>query len=219
MASTFSQMHSSQHQLLDRERRIRTLGWDCLNVHPEVLTAAIVDTVTSMGCDFETHPPATIVARVPWRATGDELAVIFIVQHSEHDMLCLDIRRLRGDAFGFHAFYREVRQALSHINGWDESRQRYTSKWQIPAEQASPVRRSYTVGNALSTHGDPMPGGACCSEDPSGLPAPAHYAASASDPTVAVAAVRNSDADSQRLTVAAAQSAPCGSDPDGSASE
>lgn len=150
----FSQVHRREPQpLLDRERRIRTLGWDCLNVRPEVLVAAITDAVSQLGFSYELQPPATVVARAHASAHGadDEMVVIFIVQHSENDLLCLDIRRLRGDSFRFHAFYRDVRKALSAINGWDEVRQAYVSDADVPL---SPPRRVRTLASSLSELGE-----------------------------------------------------------------
>lgn len=107
-----------------RETRIRTLGWDGLDVSVEDLIAAIAEALAKLNHTYDIdHKSATVfLPGNEQRMRGDEndLMVHFLVQRSEGGLLNLDIRRLRGDSFRFHALYREFRQAMSAINGWDK---------------------------------------------------------------------------------------------------
>ncbi|KAG8464309.1 hypothetical protein KFE25_003372 [Diacronema lutheri] len=106
-----------------RETRIRTLGWDGLHVSAEELIAAISEALENLNHTFDVDHQAAAVF-LPANAermqsTQDDLMVHFLVQRSEGGLLNLDIRRLRGDSFRFHTLYRDFRQAMCAINGWD----------------------------------------------------------------------------------------------------
>lgn len=113
-----------------RETRIRTLGWDGLDVTVEELIAAIGDALAKLDFtyDVDTKEAAVFLPGNDQRACADEdqLVVHFLVQQSEGGLLNLDVRRLRGDSFRFHSLYRDFRQAMSAINGWDECAGEYS---------------------------------------------------------------------------------------------
>lgn len=111
-----------------RERRIRTLGWDGMDVKANVLMQHIVKAMHGLNRTCEVFRDAAIIVSPSVEdgpAAEDDVLVQFAIQQGENGLLCLDIRRLRGDSFRFHALYRDVRRALSPINGWDESKQEY----------------------------------------------------------------------------------------------
>lgn len=129
--------------LPSREKRVRTLGWDGLDVTPAELINAIGKALSQLDhtYDVDGAESAIVLPCLAHRgcAAPDDLIVQFLVQQSEGGLLNLDIRRLRGDSFRFHALYRDFRKALAAINGWDELAGEY-QKRQLRDYASSPVR-------------------------------------------------------------------------------
>jgi len=140
-----------------REKRIRTLGWDALDVTPEVLVASIGDALTQLNHTFEVCAGASVVImpgkEERHRAGGDGLVVQFMLQRSEADLLCLDIRRLCGDSFRFHALYRDFRRAMASVNGWSEAHQEYVPRLSVGGAAAQGAPRPA----ASADHAPPPP--------------------------------------------------------------
>jgi len=130
-----SPLNAAARQLLPeaplpcREKRIRTLGWDGLDVTAEELIVAIGASLASLNHTYEVHADSAVVILPAHEQRAklkiDDLVVQFLVQQSEGGFLNLDIRRLRGNSFRFHALYREFRQLMAGINGWDEGAGEY----------------------------------------------------------------------------------------------
>lgn len=151
-------MDVNTRSLPSREKRVRTLGWDGLDVTPAELIRAIGAALSQLNhtYDIDGDESAIVLPGLAHRgcASADDLIVQFLVQQSEGGLLNLDIRRLRGDAFRFHALYRDFRKALAAINGWDELageyRQRQLREWAPPAappwgEDAAPPARESSL--------------------------------------------------------------------------
>jgi hypothetical protein len=130
--------------LPSREKRVRTLGWDGLDVAPAELIHAIGQALSQLNhtYDVDGEESAIVLPGLAHRGPPpNDLIVQFLVQQSEGGLLNLDIRRLRGDAFRFHALYRDFRKALAAINGWDELTGEYRKR-QLREWTPAPVRFS-----------------------------------------------------------------------------
>jgi len=117
-----------------RKPQVRRLGWDVTSeLSAEKVLARAMSVLTEMGIPFDTPAPALRPLSILTRphnfsgamGSGQMQALIWITLPEAQAAKAtatssrIDVARHAGDTFQFHAFYRELRDGLKDINGWD----------------------------------------------------------------------------------------------------
>lgn len=122
--------------LSSQSLHVRCLGWritrtSCNELYPLLCTAVASLGVVSLSCDPATYSihcssidsDASEDSSAGYGASDRMTALIWIAADAGGHHVC--IRRASGDTFAYHAFYRQVRQAMAQCTGWVEAEGSY----------------------------------------------------------------------------------------------
>lgn len=100
-----------------RDRSIRCLGWDGLSQPAEELIGALQAACEGLDVSFADKGGQLALPPRGRRCGACVVVAVWVIRTSP-GRHAIGLKRVSGDTFHFHVFYRQLREAMAPITGW-----------------------------------------------------------------------------------------------------